>query len=71
MADGVVVIGADGQIELLNPAGQKMLGVRSQTPIGARFIELVRDHDLQRLVSLCRGSRRNKEGIWREWYSRS
>ena len=53
MADGVVVIGPDGQIELLNPAGQALLGVGTQDHAGERFMELVRDHELQHLVSLC------------------
>ena len=62
MADGVVVIGREGQIELLNPAGQELLGVRRQNPVGVRFIELVRDHDLQRLVSLCQEAGQRQHG---------
>ncbi len=53
MGDGVVVIGPQDQVELLNTAGEALLSVGGPTPEGVRFMEVVRDHELQRLVSLC------------------
>ena len=53
MGDGVVVIGPEDQVELLNAAGEALLGVGGPTSEGGRFMEVVRDHELQRLVSLC------------------
>ncbi len=53
MGDGVVVIGSEDQVELLNTAGQGLLGVGGPTSEGGRFMEVVRDYELQRLVSLC------------------
>ena len=63
MGDGVVVIGPGDQVELLNTAGEALLGVGGSTSEGARFMEVVRDHELQRLVSLCQetGQRQNGE----------
>lgn len=53
MGDGVVVIGPQDQVELLNTAGEALLGVGGPPSEGVRFMEVVRDHELQRLVSLC------------------
>ncbi|MDO8750042.1 MAG: ATP-binding protein [Dehalococcoidia bacterium] len=51
MADGIIVIVGDGRIELLNRAAEDLLSVRAKDAIGSRFIETVRDHELQRLLS--------------------
>ncbi|MBI2917549.1 MAG: HAMP domain-containing protein [Chloroflexi bacterium] len=51
MADGVVVIRAEGRIELVNRAAQELLQLAGQDAVGGRFMETVRDHELQRLVS--------------------
>ena len=53
MGDGVVVIGPQDQVELLNTAGEALLGVGGPTSESDRFMEVIRDHELQRLVSLC------------------
>lgn len=60
MADGVVVIlpvfylrQGEGRIELMNPAAEELLGLRSAESVGSRFLETVHDRELQRLVSLC------------------
>ena len=62
MADGVMVIGPEGQVVLLNPAAQALLGMRVQNPVSGRFMELVRDHELQRLVRHCQETRQREHG---------
>ncbi len=52
MADGVVVIRSEGRVELVNRAAEELLQLTGQQGVGRRFIEAVRDHELQRLVSL-------------------
>jgi two-component system phosphate regulon sensor histidine kinase PhoR len=51
MADGVIVVGSNQRIEVLNTAAETLLGLEVQEAVGRRFVEVVRDHDLQRLVS--------------------
>ena len=62
MADGVVLIGPEGRIDLLNNAGQALLSVREPSPVGEPFTEVVRDYDLNRLVSVCRETRQQQHG---------
>ena len=62
MADGVIVIGPEGQVVLLNPAVQALLGVRRENPVRERFMELVRDHELQRLVKHCQETGQRQHG---------
>ena len=62
MGDGVVVIGSEGQVELLNTAGEALLGVGGPTSEGARFVEVARDYELQRLVSLCQETGQRQYG---------
>lgn len=53
MADGVVVMDAEGQIVLSNSAAAGILGLRHEQLQGRRFSETVRDHQIQQLVSQC------------------
>ena len=62
MVDGVVVIGSEDQVELFNTAGEALLGVGGPPSEGARFMEVVRDHELQRLVSLCQETQQRQYG---------
>ncbi len=62
MADGVVVIVEDGRIELLNRAAEGLLSVRAKDAIGSRFMEAVRDHDLQRLLSKSLETKQQQHG---------
>ena len=56
MTDGVVLIGADGEVALMNRAARDLLDVRLPEGQGSRFMELVRDHELQGAVSRCSAS---------------
>lgn len=51
MADGVVVIEADGQVALMNRTAEWLLDISIRHATGSRFVEMVRDHELQELVS--------------------
>ena len=51
MADGVVVIEADGKIELMNRAGEDILNANATTAVGSRFMEAVRDHEIRDVIS--------------------
>lgn len=62
MADGVVVIRSEGQLELLNRAAEELLQLTGQEAIGRRFMETVRDHELQRLVSQSLETRTQQHG---------
>ncbi len=63
MADGVIVIESDGQIALMNQAAELLLDVRVDEVVGSRLVEVVRDHELQQLVtqSLESGGARQAE----------
>ena len=57
MTDGVVVIRrkfylrtGEGLIELINPAALSLLNVSIEESIGGRFMETIKDHELQDLV---------------------
>ena len=51
MADSVVVIRSDGQLELINRSAEQLLLVRAEDAVGRRFMEVVRDHELQHLIA--------------------
>ena len=51
MADGVVMVGPDGGVELVNQVARELLEIDSKDVLGRSFMELARDHELHRLVS--------------------
>ena len=51
MADGIVVVEADGRVSLMNQAAQLLLDVRTTEIQGAPLSEIARDHELLELVS--------------------
>ena len=62
MADGVMVVGEDGRVQLTNQAAETLLGVNSNRIEGHRFIEAVRDHELQQLLLGCLNERTPRFG---------
>ena len=62
MADGVVVVGEDGRVQLTNQAAETLLGVNRYRIEGHRFIEAVRDHELQQLLLSCLNEREPRFG---------
>ncbi len=51
MADGVVMIGPNSEVVLMNQVAQDLLDAGTSDPVGRRYVELVRDYDLLSLVS--------------------
>ena len=51
MADGIVVVEADGRVSLMNQAAQLLLDVRTTDIQGTPLSEIARDHELLELVS--------------------
>lgn len=58
MEDGVVVIEADGAITLLNSAAELLLDIGARDAVGARLVEVLRDHEIQQTASLALSSGR-------------
>ena len=57
MTDAVIVVDGDNRIELLNPSARKLLELSTPSPVGMRFNEAVRDHEIQNLMKECLGKR--------------
>lgn len=57
MTDGVVLLDGEARISLVNPAAQDLLGLSAVRQEGERFIEMVRDHEINGLVSRCQETR--------------
>ncbi|MBI3607573.1 MAG: PAS domain S-box protein [Nitrospirae bacterium] len=51
MVEGVLVLDRLGRVLLVNPALEQMLGCRPDEAIGHRWIEIVRQHDLNELIA--------------------
>ncbi len=52
MADGVLIVASDDTVVLRNRAAEWLLGIRIENAIGkVTLLEIVRDHEIQRLVS--------------------
>ena len=51
MADGVAMIGSEGETILLNPVARELLGIEGRDFQGRRFIELSRNHELHLMIS--------------------
>lgn len=51
MADGVVMIGSQGETQLLNPVARELLDIERLDFQGRSFIELSRNHELQLMIS--------------------
>ncbi len=62
MADAVVVVGASGEITMLNNAAESLLNISATQAGGRRFMQVIRDHDLQRLVSDSMETREQQSG---------
>lgn len=56
MADGVLIVGEEGQVTLLNPAAAALLEVETGEALGRRFAQVVRHHELIELYQRCRES---------------
>jgi two-component system phosphate regulon sensor histidine kinase PhoR len=53
MADGVVVLDANGKVAFVNKSQLDRLGMRLEQCVGRSFIEVVHDHEIDGLVRSC------------------
>ncbi|MYE55243.1 MAG: cell wall metabolism sensor histidine kinase WalK [Chloroflexi bacterium] len=51
MEDGVVVIEEDGRITLMNSAAEWLLDISARDAVGARLVEVLRDHEIQQVAT--------------------
>lgn len=54
MNDGVVIIGDEGTIQMINPAAEEMFSVNRAETVGRSLAEGLRHHQLMELWELCR-----------------
>jgi len=54
MADGILIAGQDGTIQLINPAAEQMFKTTSAEVIGRSLVEVVRHHQLVELWQRCK-----------------
>jgi two-component system phosphate regulon sensor histidine kinase PhoR len=53
MTDGVLIIDAQGQVQLVNPAAQRIFGISERSALGNSIAEVIRHHQLVELWKLC------------------
>ena len=56
MADGVMVVEADGTITLMNSAAEWLLDISARDAVGTRLVEVLRDHEIQEVAALSLGT---------------
>jgi two-component system phosphate regulon sensor histidine kinase PhoR len=49
MTDGVMIVDADGRVQLINPASERLFEMRESTALGRSIVEVVRYHQLVNL----------------------
>ncbi len=53
MADGVIVLDKEGRISLVNQSALVSFQIKLESFEGVKFIELVRDHEIQKIIDQC------------------
>jgi len=53
MADGVIMVDAEGTIRLANQAAENLFGFEEERVIGQPLIEIVHDHEIDEVVKAC------------------
>jgi len=56
MTDGVLIVDAEGTVQLVNPAAVTMFSITNETPVGKPLIEVVRHHQPAEMWQLCRST---------------
>jgi two-component system, OmpR family, phosphate regulon sensor histidine kinase PhoR len=54
MADGILIAGEDGTVQLINPAAERMFKTTAQESLGKTLVEVVRHHQLVELWHRCK-----------------
>ncbi len=57
MADGVLITDAEGLVQLINPAGARLLNITEGQALGRSYAQVVRHHELIDLWRRCREQR--------------
>jgi two-component system, OmpR family, phosphate regulon sensor histidine kinase PhoR len=70
MADGVIMAGADGGIQLTNRTAGRLLGFNDAEASGRPVIEVVRDHEVEDLLKECLKSGREQTAQFESGISR-
>jgi two-component system phosphate regulon sensor histidine kinase PhoR len=62
MADGVLIVGGDGRVRLINPSAASLLGTTRQAALGLSFAQATRHHELIDVWRSCQeaGSERTE-----------
>lgn len=60
MADGVLIVGPDGRVELLNPAAARLLQLPAADALGRSYAQVVQHHELIELYQRSRRSGREE-----------
>lgn len=63
MTDGVLITDSEGQVNLINPAAARLLGVAPEEALGQSFVQVVWDHRLVELWEACRERREEGAGL--------
>ncbi|MCM8800003.1 MAG: cell wall metabolism sensor histidine kinase WalK [Candidatus Omnitrophica bacterium] len=58
VAEGLVVLDAKGNVIMINPAAERLLGISSKEKVGKPLLEGIKE---EQLISLVRGTEENKE----------
>lgn len=53
MTDGVLIVDAVGNVQLINPAAERLFEIRAQAALGRSLVEVVRHHQLVDLWHQC------------------
>lgn len=53
MTDGVLIVDAVGNVQLINPAAERLFEIRAQAALGRSLVEVVRHHQLVDLWRQC------------------
>jgi two-component system phosphate regulon sensor histidine kinase PhoR len=56
MTDGVIIVDQEGEVQLINPAAEKMFSISEAEAIGHSLTEVVRHHQLVELWQTCQES---------------
>jgi two-component system phosphate regulon sensor histidine kinase PhoR len=63
MANGVIIVGAQGDIGLINDAARRMLRVAPRLDVGGSLVQVVRDHELVRAVQAVLADRQRTSRV--------
>ena len=58
MTDGVMIVDADGRVQLLNPAAERIFDIKESVGMGRSIVEVVRYHQLVDLWRKAKGGER-------------